>query len=160
MRDAQGCSSGRRVAFFLSAMPTYERSAGVIVFDEKAPREYLLLDYGRYWDFPKGHVEAGEDDRAAAKRELEEETGLSSKPLKWVDGFAHEITYFFRNKSQVVRKQVIFFLARSSSRAVRISHEHVGFAFLPFGAAMKQLKYPTAKEVLLAAETFLETTNQ
>jgi 8-oxo-dGTP pyrophosphatase MutT (NUDIX family) len=138
-------------------MPQDERSAGVIVFDERVPREYLLLNYGKYWDFPKGHVEVGEDDRATAERELEEETGLLSRSLSWEEGFGHEITYFFRKQSQVVRKQVIFFLARTSSRDVRLSHEHVGFEFLPFEAAMQKLKYPTAREVLLAAETFLET---
>ena len=31
---------------------------------------FLLLDYGRYWDYPKGHVEKGEDDLAAGREEM------------------------------------------------------------------------------------------
>ncbi|NBV76671.1 NUDIX hydrolase [bacterium] len=30
-----------------------------------------------FWGFPKGHVDAGEDVRGAAQREIEEETGLT-----------------------------------------------------------------------------------
>src|SRR2546423_729346 len=50
---------------------TIERSAGVLVYripPRKKDPEFLLLDYGRYWDFPKGHIEKGEDELAAALR--------------------------------------------------------------------------------------------
>src|SRR5665213_2893140 len=75
-----------------------ERSAGIIVFRLRpsGEREYLLLDYGRHWDFAKGHLEAGEDDLTAAKRELLEETGLREPAL--ISNFHHEISYFFRGR--------------------------------------------------------------
>src|SRR3954466_7326379 len=88
-----------------------ERSAGVIVFrkGEDAERFYLLLDYGRYWDFPKGHTEAAEDERAAALRELSEETGINDVDI--MDDFRHEIVYFFRPPGRgLVRKTVVFFI--------------------------------------------------
>ena len=58
---------------------TLERSAGLLLFNDTPglPRRFLLLDYGKHWDYPKGHVEAGEDDVTAAHRELHEETGIS-----------------------------------------------------------------------------------
>lgn len=48
--------------------------------------EVLLLRAFKYWDFPKGMVESGEDPWKAAMRELAEETGLSkySSPFKKV----------------------------------------------------------------------------
>jgi 8-oxo-dGTP pyrophosphatase MutT (NUDIX family) len=136
-----------------------ERSAGVIVYRQRLnqPREYLLLDYGRYWDFPKGHVEAGEDDLTAAVRELKEEAGIAADQVELADNFVKEITYFFRSKGALIRKSVAFFAAQTQvdDSAVAISHEHVGFAFLPYEQALARLKYPTAKEVLETAEQFL-----
>jgi len=149
-----------------------ERSAGFIAFTTphlppEAPlphrlaREdvaYLLLDYGRHWDFPKGHVEQGEDDLTAAVRELAEETALTDPQV--VPGFRQEIVYFFRHRKRgVVRKTVVFFLARVSSKGVVLSHEHVGYAFLPIDSALKRVTYATARDVLRRAHAHLIPTD-
>ncbi len=134
-----------------------ERSAGVIVFrkPEGGEKLYLLLDYGRYWDFPKGHIEAGEDERAAALRELSEETGISDVELQ--DDFRHEIVYFFRPPGLgLVRKTVVFFVAEVEGEDVKISHEHVGHEWLKGEEALARVKYPTAKEVMRAVLNHLE----
>jgi bis(5'-nucleosidyl)-tetraphosphatase len=133
-----------------------ERSAGVILFrDSPAGRRFLLLDYGKYWDYPKGHVEKGEDDRTAAVRELAEETGISG--AAFVSGFEEEIQYFFRHSARgLVRKTVVFFLASTDIEAVKLSHEHVGFAWVSGEEALRKLKFRTAKRVLSAAMEFLE----
>ena len=145
-------------------MARNERSAGFIAYHATPGRdgqpsgiEYLLLDYGRHWDFPKGHVDPGEDDLTAAVRELEEETGITSPRV--LQGFKHEIVYFFRDpKKGLIRKTVVFFLAEVSARDVVLSHEHVGFEFLPFEQAVKQVTYATAKQVLRAAHAHLTET--
>ena len=139
-------------------MPT-ERSAGVLVYrilPRKKEPEFLLLDYGRFWDYPKGHVEKGEDDMTAALRELKEETGIDDVELH--DGFRHEITYFFRDKRRgLIRKTVVFFLGEVKPKTeVKLSHEHVGSEFLPFEEALKRVTYPTAKESLKKAKAFLD----
>jgi 8-oxo-dGTP pyrophosphatase MutT (NUDIX family) len=139
-------------------MALHERSAGIILFTTRAApkqaRQFLLLDYGRYWDYPKGHVEKGEDDRTAALRELKEETGIAKVDL--IEGFNHEITYFFRSKHGLVRKRVIFFLASTPSERVKLSHEHVGHEWLPFDKAVERLNYATAKAALRAAGEYLQ----
>lgn len=60
------------------------RSAGIVpVRLEAGERRYLLLRAFRYWDFPKGEVEPGEEPLAAALRELAEETGITDIELAW-----------------------------------------------------------------------------
>ena len=136
-------------------MAREERSAGFVVFRvaEQGMREYLLLDYGRHWDFAKGHVEKGEDDLTTALRELQEETGITTPRV--VPGFQHEVIYFFKDRRKgLVRKRVVFFLGETKTAAtdVVISHEHEGFAFLPFDVAVKRLTFPTARQILKLAE--------
>jgi 8-oxo-dGTP pyrophosphatase MutT (NUDIX family) len=136
-------------------MAKRERSAGVLVFrSTKTGRKYLLLDYGRHWDFPKGHVEPGEDLIQTALRELEEETGITDAAV--IPGFSHEIKYFFRDKKKhLIHKTVWFGLAQTAASKVRLSNEHVGSEFLGFDQAIKRLTYAAAKSLLRHAEEFL-----
>jgi bis(5'-nucleosidyl)-tetraphosphatase len=138
---------------------TIERSAGVVVYRVcGGARQYLLLDYGKYWDLPKGHVEKDETDQAAAIRETTEETGITDLALD--PSFCHEIEYFFRDrKGQLIRKTVAFFLGLTEAETVTISDEHVGAEFMPFDQAIKRLKYANAKEVVKLAEKQLVATD-
>jgi 8-oxo-dGTP pyrophosphatase MutT (NUDIX family) len=59
-------------------------SAGVVVVRTSADGwRYLLLRAFRNWDFPKGRVEAGEDARQAAVREVREESALTDLEFRW-----------------------------------------------------------------------------
>jgi bis(5'-nucleosidyl)-tetraphosphatase len=134
-------------------MPRQERSAGIVIFHPDSPRRYLLLDYGKHWDFPKGHLEKKETDLQAAIRELQEETGIADPRI--IPGFAHEIRYFFKRGKRVIGKSVIFFLGESPQTKIKLSHEHVDYAFLDFSSALDRLTYPNAREVLRLADEFL-----
>lgn len=60
------------------------RSSGGIVLSERG--EVALVRHrvsNGSWLFPKGHVEDGEDDEAAARREIAEEAGLTD--LEYID---------------------------------------------------------------------------
>ena len=59
----------------------YEKSCGALVFRRASQGlEVLLLKHrAGHWDFPKGHVEAGESEQETALREVLEESGLTVK---------------------------------------------------------------------------------
>ncbi len=132
-------------------MPS-EKSCGVVVFRlDGGKRLYLTLHYEEgHWDFPKGHVEAGETEARTALRELEEETGI--RDVELVFGFREPLEYFYKRDGMTMHKEVIFFLGRTESPDVRLSDEHVGFEWLPYEEAIRKLTYKNAREVLARAE--------
>jgi len=134
----------------------HERSAGALLYrGDRSDPHFLLLDYGRYWDFPKGHVEKGEDDIDAARRELAEETRIED--VTFDPDFRHEMTYFFRDRKKgLIKKTAVFFLGHTDAKKIKISHEHVGGEFLPYEQALERVTYKNAKEALQAAKAFLD----
>jgi 8-oxo-dGTP pyrophosphatase MutT (NUDIX family) len=61
-------------------------SAGVVVVRETAEGwRFLLLRAFSHWDFPKGMVEPDEDPRAAAVREVREESLIDDLSFAWGD---------------------------------------------------------------------------
>jgi bis(5'-nucleosidyl)-tetraphosphatase len=133
-----------------------EISAGVVLFRTTQQREYLLLDYGAHWDFPKGHIEAGENPQTTAARELQEETGIRDARL--IPGFKESMRYFYRKAGEGTLKVVIYFLAETPTGDVTLSHEHSGYLWLPYEEALKRLTFKNARDLLTKAHTFLDAT--
>jgi bis(5'-nucleosidyl)-tetraphosphatase len=140
-----------------------EKSAGAVIFRKENHKiYYLLLNYPAishraekdYWDFPKGHIEKGENLEDTVKREIFEETGL--KDLKILPGFKETIKYFFRFQGKNVLKFVTFLLAETTEKEVQISSEHRGYEWLTFEKALKRLTFENAKEILKKAHQFVE----
>ena len=131
-----------------------EISAGVILVRNRSQREYLLLDYGSHWDFPKGHIEPGEDPQTTAARELQEETGI--RDARIVPGFKESMRYFYRKAGEGMLKVVIFFLAETPTGEVTLSHEHSGYVWLPYEDALKRLTFKNARDLLAKAQAFLD----
>jgi 8-oxo-dGTP pyrophosphatase MutT (NUDIX family) len=130
-------------------------SAGVIVFRVRADgqREYLILHYPHgHWDLAKGKMEAGETKHQAAERELFEETGLHAHIIS---GFEEQLSYIFRHEKMLTRKTVYFYVGQAKTEDVRLSIEHIGYEWLPFSDAIQQLTFANAKQVLHAADKFL-----
>lgn len=139
-----------------------EKSVGGIVFRRERGRIlYLLLLYERhndegkksYWDFPKGHMEAGEDEEQTLRREVKEETSVSD--IRVIEGFRQTIKYFFKRDGKLVNKEVVFYLCETSQEKAAVSWEHTDIRWMEYGDAMKILGFDNAKELLAKADKFL-----
>ena len=134
-----------------------ERSAGAVIFyAAEGEPEYLLLHYtAGHWDFPKGNIEPGESELETVRREVEEETGI--RDIELVYGFRKLIHYHYRKGKELVSKEVVFYLAESKTKDVRISWEHTGYVWLGYEDALKKLTYKNAKELLKDAHEVVKS---
>ena len=132
-----------------------EKSCGIILFrEENNQRMFLLLHYpSGHWDFAKGHVENGETEQQTAQRELLEETGISD--IEFIDGYRECMDYRFRNRGKMSHKVVVYFLAKTNSKEVQMSHEHRDFTWLPYEESLRRLTFDNARNLLKKAKEVL-----
>jgi 8-oxo-dGTP pyrophosphatase MutT (NUDIX family) len=131
----------------------HEKSCGAVVFIRNGEINYLLLKYTNYWGFPKGLVEANETEKETARREIEEETGITD--IRFLNGFREEYSYFYKYEGKTIHKTVVYFLAETNQKKVKLSYEHQSFKWLPFEEALKLLTYQKTKKLLEKAHKFL-----
>lgn len=144
----------------------YEHSAGAIIWRrENNEIQYLLIQSQPYkqfksaWAFSKGHLEAGETERDAAKREVFEEVGL--KPEFDFD-FHESYSYQVTSESE---KTVTLFLAKYNpdQKIKRQESEIRQTAWLNYEDAQKRIREQNFKEfsfedlalILAKANTYL-----
>lgn len=129
-------------------MEVRRRSAGVVVVRPfpDGPR-VLLLRCFRYWDFPKGEIEPGEEPLAAACREVTEESGLGGLRLRWGEDYTETPPY---GAGKVAR----YYLAESCDGEVSLPvnpelgrPEHHEFRWASFDEARRLLN-PRLRAVL------------
>lgn len=128
-----------------------EFSAGVVIYRmENGNPKYLILQHGSgHWDFVKGNVEKNEKLRDTIIREAWEETGIQD--LKFDDNFENKISYFYKREGKTIYKEVVFHLAETQTTQVKISYEHVGYAWLNYDQTLKKLSYENSKKTLKKA---------
>lgn len=61
---------------------TKSTSAGGVVVNNKTGKICVVSQAGLSWSLPKGHIESGETEEAAAIREIYEESGIKQENLK------------------------------------------------------------------------------
>jgi bis(5'-nucleosidyl)-tetraphosphatase len=135
-----------------------EKSAGIVLYLENPEgRLFLLLNYPTgHWDFVKGKIEQGEDEYQTSKRETKEETGISD--IEFIDGFKENINYNFQFEGELIYKEVVFFLAKTKTETVKVSHEHLDYIWLDYNNAMKKITYQNARNILSKANILLQKT--
>lgn len=128
-------------------------SAGVAVLrDTPAGGLYLLLRAYRYWDFPKGAVEQHETPLQAARREVQEETGIQTLEFTWGEDYRETEPY---NHGKVAR----YYLACTREKKVVLAanpetgiREHVEYRWVSYAQALK-LVTPRVQLILDWADT-------
>ncbi len=134
----------------------YRLSAGVVVVRETADGYlFLLLRAFRNWDFPKGIVERGERPRAAALREVEEETGIADVRFDWGEDYCETGPY---TRDKIAR----YYLGVTTTSDVRLDvnpeigrPEHNEYRWVDYESAW-QLVSPRVREVLSWARGVME----
>lgn len=130
-------------------------SAGVVVVRRiDGPWHYLLLRAYRYWDFPKGRVEPGEDPLDAAVRETAEETTLTRLNFRWGLAFVETEAY---GNNKIAR----YYVAESSDGDVFLpvteelgKPEHEEYLWLDYDAA-RPLLVPRVQAILDWAQEYI-----
>ena len=118
---------------------------------------FLLLNYPTgHWDFVKGKIEQGETLHQTAVRETKEETGISD--LEFVEGFEEKINYNFQFEGELIQKEVVFFLAKTKTHTVNVSHEHLDYTWLDYEHALEKVTYLNAKNILSKANKLFRNT--
>ena len=147
--------------------PKHDReiSAGVIVWRKtsEGPRFLILYHGHNYWNFAKGKIEKEEKSFQTALRETKEETGLSRRDLQFTDYYKVKENFIFTRRGKKVFKTVIFYLACTPKRWIRISKEHQGFGWFTYREALKLFpseKHKDTRRVLKQVADFLETQNK
>ena len=115
-----------------------ERSAGTVVYrNTPSGVVFLLLHYpSGHWDFVKGKIEEGESSHETVVRE-------------------ENIEYNFQHEGILIHKRVIFFLAKTVTEKITISHEHLDYVWLPFEKAYEKTTFENAKNILSKANKLL-----
>src|SRR3989338_305092 len=147
-----------------------EISAGIIVYrrTEEGIKFLLLYHRGRYWNFPKGHLEQEESSYLAALREVKEETGLSKNDLIFHNFFKLYERYSFMESKpfgaaqgkQKIFKIVAYFLAETKKWDIRVSEEHSGYGWFLYRDGLRILVHKNSREHLRKAFEFIRQSNK
>ncbi len=139
--------------------PNEISSGGVVVRRSAGGYEVCLVNDGRYWGFPKGHVEPGETPETAAMREISEETGIALPALA-IRAPLPLTEYVYRkpNGGPLVFKRVHHFIVEAPSDAELHPDpaEIAEAAWFGFDDAEARLSFKNSVSVLEAARHVLE----
>jgi len=135
-----------------------ETSAGIVLYRiEDSKKLFLLLHYpSGHWDFVKGKMEKGESTHETAIRETKEETGITDITI--VENFEEWIEYNFKYQGELVQKKVVFFLAETKTKEIKISYEHNGYTWMDYNTSMEKITFDNARTILTKAQKLLSDT--
>ncbi len=121
-----------------------ERSYGIIPYRQGTNGLEVLMIFDNHgnWGFPKGHGEANEEPKEAAKRELAEETSLHV--AQWLE--SPPLISNYETNGQL--KQVTYFLATVKGEAVARPPEVTKAVWLTLDEALKRASFPETEQLI------------
>lgn len=139
-------------------------SAGIIIFRKtKEGVKFLLLYHGgSYWNFPKGKLAEGEKTFKAALREVEEETGIKPRELRFVNWFkvTDRFVFYTKDKKRIPRLIVYYLAETKKERIFIVPREHQGYGWFLLNDALKIIKTPNLKRHLKKAYALIISQEQ
>lgn len=131
-------------------IPLHKSKDNVILF-------CLVQHQGEHWGFPKGHPDPNETEIETAKRELQEETGISDFKILFDKSF--EQKYVFEKDNINYDKTVKYFIGNvfdiSSNTPDNFQHEISEIKWLPYSETRKLITYENAKILIDEVNEFL-----
>lgn len=129
-------------------------------------REFLVLERSPerhgYWHLVSGALEPAEDEAAAARRELREETGLAAEVERLDGTYAYSLAdeppdVRARFDASVTEIAVTGFVAEAPTGwEPTLDAEHVGYRWASRTEAVSLLRYPEPKDAVVRAARLLE----
>lgn len=129
-----------------------ERSAGGAVVRD---HEVIVVvpvkrdaQYRRVLALPKGHLDDGETEEAAATREVTEETGVTAELIDKLG----DVEYTYDRRGRRRNKRVAFYLFEYRSGKLEDHDQEIEVArWMPLEQAAQELSYPGEREIVRRA---------
>ncbi|MBM3228568.1 NUDIX domain-containing protein [Candidatus Pacearchaeota archaeon] len=132
----------------------YRRAVFIVTYARtKKEIEYLILKrklHWRGWEFPKGAVKFLESSKQAVRRELKEETGLSSLKINKFD-FSGKYNYkkIYSDRRNFKGQSFQLYSAEVKKEKIKLDNlEHSDYQWVGFKEALKKLTWPNQKKSL------------
>ena len=126
-----------------------EQSIGAVIAyrpPHSLHKQFVLLKSRRGdWNFVKGHKENQETDHDTLKREIFEETGITSFNIL---NYLGKIRYKIMKAEFPVQKEVKFYYVTTDDSHVILSDEHVDYIWVHYEQARKLLMFSQSKLIL------------
>ena len=134
----------------------YEVSAGAVICTEAdGERKYVIIcSREGCYGFPKGHIEAGENETEAALREIYEEVGLR---VTLLPGFRTVDEHELPRKKGII-KRIVYFAAQYHGQDIRYQRKELsGASLMTLDEAMRVFQFESSKRILAEADAFFST---
>jgi len=129
------------------------KSCGAVILkrvDDNRYEALLIRHLSGSWGFPKGHMEAGEDEKTTALREVNEETGYDVV----LDTNFREISQYITTEN--VKKTVVYFVGKIISGSMKTNSDEISdIRWLSYNDALATLSHPEDVNILRHVKKYM-----